>query len=206
MDDISALKSLESKKLSEREISVPKHACVLRGRSESASAPEDHALARVRSFPLSQRLVAALLDEGKGQTSAGRPLRQNPVPEPTWLPGQPTVLRKFNRILEMRVKAELQAIGLMDPDDGDQLKEQIRLVRFASCVLLSSLVSVRARMYELSFSNMRYSESDAAKLPACVGTGPMAFAQFNCRKQHPTQVIFSRHAKHPLRCYGRRAK
>ena len=135
--DISNLESLESKALEERELGIPEKVAVEDGRQGKPSASSnEECLARLRSFPFSQRLVAALLDEGKGHANASRSVRPTPVPEPAWHPKDLAKLTQFNRILENRVKAELQAVGLLDPHDDDELYENMRLVSIKSTLIL----------------------------------------------------------------------
>lgn len=76
---------------------------------------------------MAQRLVAALLDEGKGANSASRALRAPANSEPLWLPGAIPALCTFNRIFENRVRIELEDLGILRPDDGDKITERIRL-------------------------------------------------------------------------------
>lgn len=135
----------------------------------------DDPMARMRSFPISHRLVAALLDEGKGAASAARALRSAPAPEPAWLPSALPALRSFNLIFEARVKAELLDAGVLLPEDDDSLAECMRLVRARNCAHSCVRQSSQSMLIQ-NFIAMR--------------VGAMASSQFNRCQRGVQRVRF----------------
>lgn len=96
---------------------------------ELAAPRESHSRDDTR-FPISHRLVAALLDEGSGAAAVSTAARAFGVPtEQTWLPGALPALRSFNRVFELRVKHQLIDAGILSPMHDGPLAERIRLVR-----------------------------------------------------------------------------
>jgi hypothetical protein len=96
-------------------------------------------LDRMRAYPLTHRLVAALLDEGRVATPAPRPgPRPPPALEPLWLPQLPNVQAYYD-MLEQRVSAELRSAGLLARQDPahDELATSMANKHFR----LSNLVS-----------------------------------------------------------------
>jgi len=73
--------------------------------------------ARLESYMLTQRLIAALVDEGGGaavnlaQFKSKGALREDPL----WLgPADDSVVRRYQRAMEVRVRSELRELGLLD--------------------------------------------------------------------------------------------
>lgn len=95
---------------------------------------EDSLQACLNAFPITQRLVAAFLDEGGGSSATpapppltGRAARSGA--EDTMGPGSgtPAQRRKQQEILELRVKQELRDVGLFsDPSADDELQTRMR--------------------------------------------------------------------------------
>lgn len=161
-EDISALKALEPQPATTRETTIPLSAAERAAQGEEAKA-DDAVAARTRSFPITQRLIAAFLDEGKGTGSANRALRQNPAPERTWMPGELPEMREFSRILERRIVAELEGVGLLSPGDDDEVAETMRLVRArARCAFSVHFLCI--------FSAFVYARGRLTFLHACVGS------------------------------------
>lgn len=106
----------------------------VRGTSPSAdlaSLPNDPAV--LNSYPLSQRLVAALIDEGGGGTPSSAP--QRPARgaaladiESFWPGiGAEPELRAYQKALDLRVAHELKEAGILtDADIGDEVQAELR--------------------------------------------------------------------------------
>lgn len=108
--------------------SVPRLGDGLNKISEPKSS-EENVLASIQSFPLAQRLSAALLDEGKGQANAAKNVRSGITPEETWIGGSAETMNDFNEVLEERIREELHELDLLDPEASDELVTDIRMVR-----------------------------------------------------------------------------
>lgn len=102
-----------------------------RTHAEDSSAPHaqlDVSTIRPQSFPLCQRLTAALVDEGRGEASAAKSVRAGLSAEDGWVGGPLDVMRDFNALLEERVRTVLQQYGLLDAESGTELVSDLRLV------------------------------------------------------------------------------
>lgn len=92
----------------------------------------------MQNYPLARRLMAAMIDEGKGRhANATKPGRSAFVEEDAWIGGStPQTVREFDDVLEERVKIELQQRQLIDPEATDQVLTNLRLVRVTiDCVV-----------------------------------------------------------------------
>lgn len=106
----------------------------VRGTSPSAdlnSLPNEPAV--LNSYPLSQRLVAALIDEGNGgmpSSAPQRPARGAALADiESFWPGigGETELRAYQKALDLRVAHELKEAGILtDADLGDDLQAELR--------------------------------------------------------------------------------
>lgn len=90
--------------------------------------PSDHGA--LNSFPLTQRLIAAFIDEGGGGMPSSAPQRPARGPaaetEQFWAGvGTEHDLRKYQRVMEERVTMELRELNLV-PDPGDELQSLMR--------------------------------------------------------------------------------
>lgn len=82
-----------------------------------------------------QRLVAALIDEGKGKSNATKPVRSSINVEPPWIGvgNGLSDVNSYNHMIEDRLKKELRERGLFEEQDNQaQLLDQFRKVSFTS--------------------------------------------------------------------------
>lgn len=94
---------------------------------EEEQSEQDPILPCLQSFPLSQRITAAFLDEGKGHATASK-VRPVLTAEDTWMEGPPDLVHQFNRVWDDRLRFELEQVGLLDPQQDDGVLTEIRLV------------------------------------------------------------------------------
>lgn len=103
-------------------------------------------LARIQSYPLAQRLTAALLDEGRGQANAAKIIRSGLTVEDTWIGGSPEEVQEYNEAFEERVRVELSQLGLLDPECDDEVLANIQKVRFTTAFPFQQSTSRLARV------------------------------------------------------------
>lgn len=99
------------------------------GAIDLQSLPCDHGA--LNSFPLTQRLVAAFIDEGGGGMPSSAPQRPNRATsadiEQFWPGvGSEQEVRRFQKAMEQRVAIELRDLNLLS-DPGDELQMFLRL-------------------------------------------------------------------------------
>lgn len=142
----------------------------------------------LRSYPLTQRLLAALLDEGKGAPCAAKtpPRLQagSSSSDTFWTPCMGES-QKYYELLERRVSAELNRVGLIDESDAsnDELARAMAMGNFrlqsisASTRTTERKLAVRAAREAMQQSERRSSkrqqdESEIAWLEHCAQIGP----------------------------------
>lgn len=166
-----------------------------------SQSPEDRVLSRIQSFPITQRLTAALLDEGKGDANAAKSIRSGLTAEETWIGGTPNFIKEYNDAYEERVQDELRQLGLLDPSQHCQVLTEIRKVS------IHALVIVRNCCAALSYRHQRIRAS-CVRMPdtyhyVCfcpdfptktikpyksAHSDPLAHAECRCKKQSNEKV------------------
>lgn len=107
-------------------------------KSTSADPDSEVMCASLNSFPYTQRLIAALLDENPSGTQtpsvpSKNPNRHGPLEDYLWMgPGSEAEVRAYQSVLETRIKHELGDKGWLDegheePLDAELRKEQWKL-------------------------------------------------------------------------------
>ncbi|CAN8067967.1 unnamed protein product [Agarophyton chilense] len=102
-------------------------------------------LTSVAAFPLCHRLTAALLDDGKGQPVASKPLRSAVSAESTWLGPSPQMLDHYNCAMEQRIRHQLLHLGLLDNQQNDTLLSHLRLEHWRLQNLNSANAALQTR-------------------------------------------------------------
>ncbi|KAA8499669.1 hypothetical protein FVE85_7254 [Porphyridium purpureum] len=85
---------------------------------------------RLPSYPLTQRLIAALVDEGDGEKVPlpGPKSKANFHEEMPWFgPADEDTLQAYKRGMEERIASELKDLGLFDKDADDEVQFELRL-------------------------------------------------------------------------------
>lgn len=107
--------------------------------------PEDQVLSRIQSFPITQRLTAALLDEGKGEANAAKSIRSGLTAAETWIGGSPNFIKEYNDAYEDRLRDELRQLGLLDSSQHCQILTEIRKVSIPNLIILLNRSATRLR-------------------------------------------------------------
>ncbi|EME26729.1 hypothetical protein Gasu2_13870 [Galdieria sulphuraria] len=85
--------------------------------------------ATLNSFPFTQRVVAALIDTGDGDSIASTTtkIKGSSQEEPLWKGfSDRDTQRYYQEVFEERIKEQLQKLGLLQPEDDDYVQSRIR--------------------------------------------------------------------------------
>eukprot|EP00871_Galdieria_phlegrea_P002686 jgi/Galph1/3418/GphlegSOOS_G2103.1 len=130
--DLSVLRALKTYGGNDPHLELPP----LGGYKHDAASEEgmaERTQARLNSFPFTQRVIAALIDIGDGEPIATSTvkLKGNVQEEPLWKGfSDRDTQRYYQEVLEQKVKEQLRELGLIRPEDDDQVQTRIRDIQW----------------------------------------------------------------------------
>ncbi|GJQ15752.1 hypothetical protein GpartN1_g7543.t1 [Galdieria partita] len=127
--DVAFLKSLKTCGGNDPYLELPPVGGYKHSDRNSEQGLAERKQAVLNSFPFTQRVIAALIDTGDGDSiaSASTKIKGSSQEEPLWKGfSDRDTQRYYQEVFEERIKEQLQKMGLIQPQDDDYVQSRIR--------------------------------------------------------------------------------
>jgi hypothetical protein len=128
-NDIAFLKSLKTCGGNDPYLELPPVGGYRYADRNSELGKEERKQANLNSFPFTQRVIAALVDTGDGDSMASltTKIKGSSQEEPLWKGfSDRDTQRYYQEVFEERIKEQLKKLGLLQPEDDDYVQSRIR--------------------------------------------------------------------------------